>query len=112
MVPALIECLKDSRSDVRKKAKEILDRMREYEDQKRAWEAYLGEEGAKGKSNSTATALIEMLKNEDPEVRLYAIKSLGKLGDPNTLPILVELVASGSEDEKAAAKAAIDAITE
>lgn len=109
-VPYLMECLRTKEGEVLKRAKEILDLMRDYEDQKRTWEAYMGEN--KEKVKSTSHAILEMLKHEDPEIRMAAIKSLGKVADDATLPILLKLMAEGSPEERAAAKEAIDRITE
>lgn len=110
VVPVLLECLKDPYGNVHELAKEILTRLRDYEEQRLAWESLLGS-GEGDRPASTAEALIEMLRHDDPEVRVAAIRSLGKLGETSTLPILVQLVAEGTDEEKAAAKAAIDAIT-
>jgi len=110
-VPYLLECLKDPSKQVSQEAEAILGRMRRYEEQKRAWQALLGGEGFEGEAASPAVGLIKMLKHEDQAVRLAAIKSLGKLADPSTLPVLVKLMAEGTDEEKAAAKLAVDAIT-
>jgi HEAT repeat protein len=110
-VPTLIECLKDSSTKVRERASGILNRMREYEEQKRAWEGLLGE-GVGAGAPTPSAALVEMLESEDLEVRLAAIRSLGRLADPNTLPVLVKIMAESADEEKAAARAAIDKITQ
>jgi len=108
-VPTLIECLKDPHPKVRDRASAILNRMREYEEQKRAWEGLLGE-GVGAGAPTPAAALVAMLESEDIEVRLAAIRSLGRLADPNTLPVLVKIMAEGTDEEKTAAKTAVDAI--
>ena len=74
--PYLLECLKDTDSRARDHAKTTLDRMREYEEQKRVWESLLGDKEGSKKTKSTADALIELLKSKDPESRLLAIKAL------------------------------------
>lgn len=111
VVPFLLEGLKDSYGTNHEFAKQYLDRMREYEEQKRAWQAFLGDEVGAVPA-SPGAELIKMLNHESLEVRLAVIKSLGALRDPWTLPILVKLMAeSASEEEKKAAKDAVDAIT-
>ncbi len=111
-IPYLLECLKDPDTDyVSGPALGILERMRRHEEQRKAWETMLGDAPGSGIPANPATALIEMLHHEDPEIRLAAIKSLGKLADPNTLPVLVQMMADGTPEERAAAKAAVDAIT-
>ncbi len=111
-IPFLLDCLKDPETEyVSEPALQILERMRRHEEQRKAWEAMLGDSPEDGVSADPALALIEMLNHDDAEIRLAAIKSLGKLADPNTLPVLVQKMADGTPDERAAAKAAIDAIT-
>lgn len=110
-VPFLIECLKDQELEVRKAALSILERMRSYEEQREVWNAMLNGKTGSGEPKDPSVALIKMLHHEDAEIRLAAIKSLGKLADPNTLPVLVQMMADGTPEERAAAKAAIDAIT-
>jgi len=107
----MVEALRDSSKLVREVAKDALNTLREYEEQKRAWESFRKDGDKGGAPKSAAIALIEMLKHDELEVRIAAIKSLGKVADPSTLPILVKLVADGSPEERAAAQAAIDSIT-
>jgi|GEM_PF-5058991 len=111
-VPYLLECLKDpDTKQVSGPALQILERMRRHEEQREAWEAMMGDGARSGLPSNPATALVEMLRHDDVEIRIAAIKSLGKLADPNVLPVLVQMMADGTLEEREAAKAAIDAIT-
>jgi len=111
-VPFLLECFKDENKSVRDEARDILDRMREYKEQKETWAAYVDGKALGMESKSPGAALVEMLSKDDPEVRLYAIKALGKLAEPSTLPVLVKIMSEGTKEERAAVKSAIDAIIE
>jgi HEAT repeat protein len=109
-IPVLLECLKDGEEDVQEVAGVILDRMKKYQEQKRAWDGLMKEAAAEGVPEHPAAALIKLLESDDLQVRLAAIKSLGKLNDPKILPVLVRIVAEGTAEEREAAQAAIDAV--
>lgn len=109
-VPFLMECLKDSDPEVRKEAQGHLERIHWYEEQKRVWQAFLADPDGVGGHESPAAALVAMLDSDDAEVRLLTIKSLGKLGEPAALPVLLKIVDEGQPEEREAAKAAVEAI--
>jgi HEAT repeat protein len=52
--------------------------------------------------------LAKSASGKPKEIRLAAIASLGTLGVPETLPMLVELMSDGDRDIAAAAKSAVD----
>jgi hypothetical protein len=109
--PVLLECLKDPNEKVQKEAKGILERMRVYEDQKRAWEAFLNGRSGEDSPTSPSEALVEKLNSDDLEVRLMAIRSLGKMGEASALPALLEVMERAETEElREAARKAIEAI--
>ena len=59
---------------------------------------------------STVEQLIQQAEDQDPSIRLAAIRSLGALGDPQALPFLVEQLRNKDETLQAAAQTAIDRI--
>lgn len=108
-IPTFLECIKDKNEFVRIQAGTALQNLKNYEDRIKTYQAMAaGEDDA---PVEPAVALVEQLRSDDAEVRLYAIKALGKLADPNTLPVLVKMMAEGTPEEREAAKAAVDAIT-
>ena len=64
-------------------------------------------------ATSAAEALIAQARQKDDRlVRLAAIQSLGTLGVPETLPVLIELMRDGDADVAAAARAAVAKIND
>lgn len=59
-------------------------------------------------SEPPVPTLIESLgRREDPNVTFWAIRTLGEIGDPRAVPGLVDVLHSGSSEEKIAATGAI-----
>jgi HEAT repeat protein len=101
-VPELLELLADPIADVRAKAKDVLERIRFYNEEKKRWQDWKragGQDPAEG-----IQRLVIMIYDNDPAVRLAAIQSLGSMKAKEALPKLVDLLkkASGSEREEIA----------
>lgn len=106
-IPKLVPLLRDSSDSVRDEARKALDAIGYYYDQKARWERWLRDENLG--ATSAADALIQQAKTgKTEEIRLAAIRSLGVLAVPETLPVLIEWM--GSSDAKIAA-AAREAVT-
>src|SRR5690606_11186667 len=106
-VPALLETLKDPEEQVRRAAAESLQAIRLYHDEKARWARVLGGKPELG-SAAAAERLVDQAAAEQPrDTRLLAIRSLGLLGAPETLPLLIEW----TKDEDAdVARAALEAV--
>ncbi len=108
-VPVLIELLKDPGANVREKADAALRQVQFYFEQKDRWEKWL--KGAGLESENAAEALLKQAAPDQPKAqRLVAIASLGTLGVPETLPILIGWMSDADAEIAAAAKAAVDKI--
>ncbi|MFQ5504885.1 MAG: HEAT repeat domain-containing protein [Planctomycetota bacterium] len=106
-VPYLLEAMRDPRQGVRDSAKGALEAIRFYDTQKRHWDRWL--EGAG--YGSPGEALLKQAAADQPRrIRLAAIASLGTLGDPNALPVLIELMRSEDAEIREAAEAALQKI--
>ncbi len=104
LVPVMIDYLRSW--ETRKSAKDALDAIRYYHDEKTRWERVL--RGAGLGANNAAEALVnQALDKKDKKIRLVAIRSLGTLGVAETLPILIKLMQDGDAE---IAKAAGDAV--
>lgn len=109
VVPALIERLKDDVQSVREEADRALRQIQFYFDQKERWDKWLAGTGLEGKS--AAEALLEQASpGQSKAKRLVAIASLGTLGVPETLPILITWMSDEDAEIAAAAAAAVERI--
>lgn len=59
---------------------------------------------------ATLPTALGMVKSQDANVRLAAIRATGKLGDASALPVLADLAANGAGDEQDAARKGLDAM--
>ena len=59
---------------------------------------------------ATLPAALGMVKSQDANVRLAAIRATGKLGNASALPVLADLAANGTGDEQDAARKGLDAM--
>jgi sugar phosphate isomerase/epimerase/HEAT repeat protein len=59
---------------------------------------------------ATLPATLGMVKSQDANVRLAAIRATGKLGNASALPVLADLAANGAGDEQDAARKGLDAM--
>lgn len=103
--PALIELLKSESDVIRNLAVDALSAITFYADQKARWERIRKSGGID--AISAAEALIKRAKEGDKETRLVAIESLGTLGVPETLPVLIDWMSDADEDIAKAARAAV-----
>jgi HEAT repeat protein len=99
-VPDLLELLADPKESVRVAAKDVLERIRFYNEEKRRWQDWKragGDTPAEG-----LRKLLTALDDKDAEVRIAAIESLGTMKAREALPTLVERLKStpaGAERE-------------
>jgi len=107
--PALIEALRDESENVREAAGEALDAIQTYYDRIERWKRWMRE--SELGADTAAEALLAQAQEGNPrDVRLAAIRSLGTLGVPETLPILIRLMSDPDPDIAAAAQSAVDRI--
>lgn len=107
-VPGLIAALRAPTEQTRSAAKEALDAIEYLVSQSQRWQRLLDEAGLD--AESAAEALLKQARSGDKAIRLAAIRSLGTLGKPETLPFLIQLMQDQDADVKAAAGAALEKI--
>lgn len=107
-VPGLIAALRASTEQTRNAAKEALDAIEYLVSQSQRWQRLLDEAGLD--ADSAAEALLKQARSGEKAIRLAAIRSLGTLGKPETLPFLIQLMQDQDADVKAAAGAALEKI--
>lgn len=107
-VPGLIAALRAPTEQTRVAAKEALDAIEYLVSQSQRWQRLLDEAGLD--ADSAAEALVKQARSGDKAIRLAAIRSLGTLGKPETLPFLIQLMQDQDADVKAAAGAALEKI--
>jgi HEAT repeat protein len=106
-VPQLLRLMSDSSSGIRKAAKESLDKIRYYHEQVAHWQKWL--DGTGTGASTPAEALIQQAqKGKTKEIRLLAIRSLGTLADPTTLPFLISLLENEDAELATAARKAVE----
>ncbi|MBK8980592.1 MAG: HEAT repeat domain-containing protein [Planctomycetes bacterium] len=110
VVPDLLESLRDSASHVRTAATDALQAIRFYHDEKAHWDRVFA-----GEAGLTATSAAEALLRQaapanDSATRVLAIRSLGVLAAPETLPFLIEWTKDADAEVATAARAAIQRI--
>lgn len=108
-VPALLPLLQDQDEDVRKKAREALDQLRQDAEQRAFWRE--AGTGIDLRPQAAASKLLQQAKAGEPkEQRLLAVRSLAMLGAAEALPYLIDLTKDQDQELAAAARAAITAI--
>ncbi|MBI5851861.1 MAG: HEAT repeat domain-containing protein [Planctomycetes bacterium] len=107
-VPALIAALRSQNESTRTAAKEALDAIEYYVGQTARWQRLLDEAGLD--AGTAAEALIKQARSGDQTIRLAAIRSLGTLGKPETLPFLIQLMQDQDAEVKTAAAQALERI--
>lgn len=101
VIDALLQFTSDSRADVRRMAMSRLSSLQQSRELQKKWSAWAdGQE-----ETSVLLALLEDLKDPDMTVRLGAVKALGLLGDPEALPVLVDLLREDNPIKHAAEEA-------
>ncbi len=107
--PELLKALADERESVRKEAKQALERIRFYHEEKKRWEEWY-----KGRGTDPGEGirkLLEMLDDPNEPIRLSAIESLGTMKAKEALPRLVETIKKGaSKAEREAAAKSVERI--
>ena len=108
-VPKLLIALRDIEEPVRIAAADALRAIRFYHDEKAHWDrVFAGTEVSQG---GAASALLKQAASGNPrEIRLLALRSLGSLGAPQTLPFLIEWTTDEDEELAAQARSAISLI--
>lgn len=108
-IPALIAALRETRMEIKERAKSALAAIRHYYEEEQHWQRM--QQGSTLSTETAAEALVlQAQQGATKAVRLAAINSLGTLAKPETLPILIELMQSEDQELAAAATAAINKI--
>ena len=109
-VPALLETLKDESDTVRRAAAESLQAIRLYHDEKARWARVLGGKPGLG-TVAAAEALVDQASPpNDVQTRVLAIRSLGLLAAPETLPLLIAWTKDQDASIASAAREAVQRI--
>lgn len=110
-IPLLLEMLRDPSDLVRTAAQASLEKLQFYFDQVERWERW--QKGTTLDSPNAAEALLAQASPDQPKPkRLAAITSLGTLGVPETLPLLIEWMNDSDPDIAKAARDAVARINE
>ncbi|HZN40040.1 MAG TPA: HEAT repeat domain-containing protein [Planctomycetota bacterium] len=110
-VTPLLEALRDPSATVRKAATEALERFRFQQEQQAFWAN--AKAGIDTSPSSAAAKLLAQAKpGEAKDQRLLAIRSLGALGAPESLPYLIEWTKDADAEIAAASRAAVAKIHE
>lgn len=88
LVPDLLELLADPEEGNRKRARELLERIRFYHNEKRLWDEWSRTKG--DPRGGGIPKLLTALEDPDPAVRIAAVESLGTLKAKEALPALVD----------------------
>ncbi len=95
--------------DVHKTAAESLQRIEAYFEHRRRWDSW--KESLSLEGESAAAALLKQARSgRSTKIRRAAIESLGTLAEPETLPLLIELMEDSDTSIAAAAEAAVTRI--
>ena len=95
---------------MRAKAKDVLERIRFYNEEKKRWQDWKragGQDPAEG-----IQRLVKMLDDNDAVVRVAAIQSLASMKADESLPKLVDMMTKASAGEREAIAKAIAKINE
>ncbi|MEZ6197290.1 MAG: HEAT repeat domain-containing protein [Planctomycetota bacterium] len=109
LIPPLVERLLDENEKLREEARKTLEQLQLYFDQKDRWENW-GGAGAPNASQALDALVLQATRGETKEIRVLAVNSLGKLGDPKALPTLIEIAAGEDYTLASAARASIERI--
>ncbi len=101
--------LQDGNESVRKAAQAALDAIRFYHEQKSFWDTW-NQRSKLGYANPAEALLAQAQKDQPLKIRIQAIRSLGTLGDPGSLPFLIQLMKGGNAEIQKAAEQALDRI--
>lgn len=109
-VPALLETLKDADEPVRRAAAESLQAIRLYHDESARWARVLGGKPELGKAAAAEALVDQASATNELATRLLAIRSLGLLAAPETLPLLITWTKDEDAQIAAAAREALQRI--
>lgn len=108
-VPALLPLLRDETELVRKTAAELLDSLRQEREQRAYWAN--AKHGIDTSPAGAAARLLAQAQPDQPKAqRLLAIASLGVLGEPTSLPYLIDLTRDADVEIATAARQAVQAL--
>ncbi|MEZ6021817.1 MAG: HEAT repeat domain-containing protein, partial [Planctomycetota bacterium] len=108
-VPTILKGLGDSDNHVQTEARAALDKIRFYHDEKQRWQRFF--EGQGLDAQNAAEALVRQAQAGQPKAqRLLAIRSLGKLADPQALPFWIEWNKESDGEITGACQKAIESI--
>jgi HEAT repeat protein len=106
-VPPLLDALRNNDESVCKAATDALERIRFFQEQQAYWQnAKAGIDTSP--ANATAKLLAQARPGEPKDQRLLALRSLGVLGSPESLPYLIDWT---KDQDAEIAAAALDAVT-
>lgn len=109
--PTLLIGLQDSVKQVREAAQAALDAIRFYHEQKSFWDAW--SKRKKLGYASPATALLSQAQKDQPKkIRIQAIRALGTMADPGSLPFLIQLMKEDDPEIQKVAEQALDRIND
>ena len=109
LVEPLLACLRDPVESRREQAQKALDAQRAWLEEEARWARLRAD--TRLDATSAADALLTQSAADQPKpIRLAAIRSLGTLALPETLPILIEMLRDQDREITAAASAAIERI--
>ncbi len=109
LVEPLLACLRDGSNNIRERAQSALDIQRAWFEEEARWARLRST--ARLDATSAAAALLTQAAADQPKpIRLAAIRSLGTLALPETLPLLIEMLRDQDAGITAAASAAIERI--
>ena len=105
LLPSLLERLRDDSSAVREAAREAIDAIRFFENER-------SEIGRASPEDKALEELVKLLKSDVPAVRLAAVKALVSTGAQSALSELVRIRKDPDAEVRAAVQAALDALTD
>ncbi|MFO1053180.1 MAG: HEAT repeat domain-containing protein [Planctomycetota bacterium] len=108
LVPALIGALRSDNATYRTEAKKALGAIEYYTTQTEHWQRLL--DGSGLDASSAAEALVKQARGGEKAIRIAAIRSLGTLAKPETLPMLIQLMQDQDAEIRQAAGAAVEKI--
>lgn len=106
-VDDLLSLLRDESESVREAAKHALDEIRYLQEQENHWKSWLAK---RGQPSVSAALLAQASADQDLPIRIAAIRSLGSLGEVESLPFLIDLMKSENVEIRDAASTAVSTI--
>lgn len=107
VLPQLLDALEDPVAEVRSAAQYALECLEQYDKRRGTWERAFAPQGL---GANPVEALVKQASKGPSRIRVAAIRSLGTVGEPQTLPFLIQLMQDSDEAVRQAAAAAVDRI--